>query len=251
MSPLTIKTELFDGPLDLLLHLVKKLEIEITDLPIAEVTAQYMEYLKTMKVLELSVAGEYLVMAATLLSIKSALLLPKRISDSQDHEEMEDPRKELADMLLEYQVFKEASQSLGEKEFERAKYLSKEPSDISDFYQTIPLRPGQVDLFDLLSAFQRLDKNFDTASSNEHFVMKEEVTIEDKIIWIRQRMTKEKRTFLFSELVTGESKEELITAFLALLELIKEQELAVDQVRLGSELQIYSTLSDRSLKDES
>lgn len=230
MSQLTIKVEVFEGPLDLLLHLIKKMEIEITDIPITEVVSQYMSYLHTMKELELTIAGDYLVMAATLLSIKSAMLLPRQpLSDEEEDLEPEDPRAELALMLMEYQKYKNAAGTLQEKEQARQQYMTKPAAELSSYQETVPLLEGQVNLFDLMVAFRRVSLRINEQKQSKKTIIREEITIEEKMQWIRNKVFSSSRPILFSDLLESENRQELVTAFLALLELIKEQEISVRQ----------------------
>ena len=137
LQEINLKLDVFEGPLDLLLHLIQKLEIDIYDIPITAVTEQYMSYIHAMQTLELEVAGEYLVMAATLMAIKSQMLLPKQeleIIDDENFFEEEDPREALVAQLLEYRKFKYAATVLHEKEEERKLYYTKEPMDKAGAY---------------------------------------------------------------------------------------------------------------------
>jgi len=179
--PYTVRLEMFEGPLDLLLHLIKKNQISITDIPIALITEQYLEYLKLIKVLNLDVAGEYLLMASTLLHIKSKTLLPT--SSEEEEEEGEDPRAELARRLLEYQKYKEAG-----IELERRPLLDRDV-----FIRSVALEteePEQeenlnVNLFELLEAFRKVLER--AKPEIFHEVMLEQITVE-----VSQRVPKSK-----------------------------------------------------------
>lgn len=160
LQEINLKLDVFEGPLDLLLHLIQKLEIDIYDIPITAVTEQYMSYIHAMQTLELEVAGEYLVMVATLMAIKSQMLLPKQeleIIDDEDFFEEEDPREALVAQLLEYRKFKYALTVLHEKEEERKLYYTKEPMDMDDYKEedtTLP--PNQINTIDLFLAFHAM-----------------------------------------------------------------------------------------------
>lgn len=151
MREIKIKLAVFEDSLDLLLHLIQKLELDIYDIPIADVTEQYMEYIHTMKTLELEVAGEYLVMAASLMAIKSQMLLPKQELEPIDDAYEEDPREALVAQLLEYRKYKYAAEQLSEKAEERSQYYTKEPMDIEDYRETTEELPehqlNTIDLF--------------------------------------------------------------------------------------------------------
>ena len=234
MSELTVKVNAFEGPLDLLLHLIKTMEIDITDIPIVEIVNQYMAYLQEMEKFELNIAGEYLVMATTLLSIKSSMLLPQ--AEVEEEEDEVDPRDELVLMLLEYQAIKEASESLQGKEMDRKQYVTKPATELVDYQNNIPLQPGEVTLFDLLVAYQRVTLTMTFNEPQEHTIEREEISVEDKIAWIRQQITQADSSLSFSTLLRSHSRHEIVTTFLALLELIREQEIQVHQDNLHEEL---------------
>ena len=213
-----IKLDIFEGPLDLLLYLIKKNEIDIYNIPVALITEQYLQYLKMIKSLNLDLAGEYLVMAATLIHIKSRMLLPE---PEEPEEEEEDPRAELVRQLLEYQAFKEAAANLSQRPilerdvFTRAAFL---PEEIEK------LPPGEEDLievsiFELIEAFHRLVSRIDRKELLE--IDLEKMSVTDIINDILERLSNEKN-LTFEELL-GERKERwrVIYTFLALLELIK------------------------------
>lgn len=213
-----IKLDIFEGPLDLLLYLIKKNEIDIYNIPVALITEQYLQYLKMIKSLNLDLAGEYLVMASTLIHIKSRMLLPE---PEEPEEEEEDPRAELVRQLLEYQAFKEAAANLSQRPilerdvFTRAAFL---PEEIEK------LPPGEeelveISIFELIEAFHRLVTRIDKKELLE--IDLEKMSVTDIINDILERLTNEKN-MTFEELL-GERKERwrVIYTFLALLELIK------------------------------
>ena len=213
-----IKLDIFEGPLDLLLYLIKKNEIDIYNIPVALITEQYLQYLKMIKSLNLDLAGEYLVMAATLIHIKSRMLLPE---PEEPEEEEEDPRAELVRQLLEYQAFKEAAANLSQRPilerdvFTRAAFLPEE-------IEKSP--PGEeelieVSIFELIEAFHRLVSRIDRKELLE--IDLEKMSVTDIINDILERLSNEKN-LTFEELL-GEGKERwrIIYTFLALLELIK------------------------------
>jgi segregation and condensation protein A len=213
-----IKLDIFEGPLDLLLYLIKKNEIDIYNIPVALITEQYLQYLKMIKSLNLDLAGEYLVMASTLIHIKSRMLLPE---PEEPEEEEEDPRAELVRQLLEYKAFKEAAANLSQRPilerdvFTRAAFL---PEEIEK------LPPGEeelieVSVFELIEAFHRLVTRIDRKELLE--IDLEKMSVTDIINDILERLSNEKN-LTFEELL-GERKERwrVIYTFLALLELIK------------------------------
>ena len=215
-STLNFKLPVFEGPLDLLLHLIKEHKIDIYDIPIARITRQYVEYLELMKELNLEIAGEFLVMAATLIHIKSKLLLPP--DEKQSEELIEDPRTELVQRLLEYQAFKDTSLEFHEKE-DIWRNIFRRPLEQEEVFEIEP-EPllFEVSLFDLMSAFKDLlSKKPDEVIE----ITRETLTVADKINFIIEKLEGEdgmKFEDIFKEDFT---KISLIVTFLALLELIR------------------------------
>jgi segregation and condensation protein A len=213
MEGYTVKVDIFEGPLDLLLHLIKQNQLDIYDIPIALVTEQYLEYIKIMKALDLTIAGEFLVMAATLMYIKSRMLLPASIEDEE--EEGEDPRAELVQRLVEYKRFKEA-----------ALHLSHQALLGRDVFirpaQEIEAEVGEIeaDLFHLIDALRELLKHQKVDTFHE--VTVERITLREKIRELYERLQGVGEAVPFSELFAPlASRVELIITFLALLELIR------------------------------
>jgi len=214
--PYTVRLEMFEGPLDLLLHLIHKNELDITNIPIALITEQYLEYLKLMKVLNLDIAGEYLLMASTLLYIKSKMLLPT--SSEEEEEEGEDPRAELIRRLLEYQRYKEAA-----AELEKRPLLERDV-----FVRSAPMEPEEpeeeekveVSLFELVEAFGKILER--AKAEDVHEVILDRLSVEEKIQEILFLLQREKRSMAFYLLFPeGASHRVLIVTFLAILEMVK------------------------------
>ena len=229
-----VKLEVFEGPLDLLLYLIKKEEIDIYDIPISRITDQYLEYMELMKLLDLNIAGEFLVMAATLMHIKSKMLLPPDQSEA-DAEQEEDPRAELVRRLLEYKKFKVAASELSSMEqkqrhfFARAGIPYKDEAPQKD-------RLFEASLFDLITAFTKVLK--DVPREIFHSVVKDEFTVSEKIHDILHLLL-EKKMMLFTELFKpARNKFEIITMFLAILELIKMKEVIVMQSSLFGDIEV-------------
>lgn len=238
--PYNVKIDAFEGPLDLLLHLVHRLEIDIYDIPVAEITEQYLLYIHTMQDLELDIASEYLVMAATLLAIKSKMLLPKQDIEMDDEFEIEigeDPREELVQRLIEYRKYKEAASELKMMEQERNLIFTKPPSDLSNFTKELP--SGRVDLdvslYDMLGALQKLLRRKRLQRPLATKIAKEEVTIEKTMDFVLQILRNRKRVSFF-EFFPYHDKEQIVTTFLAILELMKRREIIVEQARNFSEI---------------
>jgi segregation and condensation protein A len=250
LQEMNVKLDVFEGPLDLLLHLIKKLEIDIYDIPIAAVTEQYMNYIHTMKTLELEIAGEYIVMAATLMAIKSKMLLPKQELEATDDDELlagEDPRDALVAQLLEYRKFKYAAGLLHEKESERSLYYTKEPMDVDEYKEDNPLlEPNQLNTIDLFLAFHAMLEKKKNRQPIETTVAGDDVSIEEKIATISERMAQiDRRTPVnFEDFFTSYSKQEIVTTFMALLELMKKGSIQVEQTENYSTILLYNALAE-------
>ena len=212
----------FTGPLDLLLHLIQRDEIEITDIPIARITREYLDTLELMRELDLEVAGEFLVMAATLMRIKVRMLLPPAIADEE-----EDPREGLVRQLLEYRRFKEASRQFESLETERRLLFDRgAPAQLED--NEGELQP--VSLFRLLDALKNVLQK--QVPGIVHTITAEPISLEEAIAVIRGQLARGRRA-LFEEVLSGfVSRLEKITAFLGLLELLKQEEITVSQEEL-------------------
>jgi segregation and condensation protein A len=219
----TFKLPRFEGALDLLLHLIKRDEIDIYDIPIAHITQQYLQYIEIMQLLDLEVAGDFLVMAATLMRIKAKMLLP--LPKSDDDEDEGDPREELVQRLIEYRLYKEASGTLKEQEGLRRSIFERGMVPTEDEAGPLPLAPAT--LFDLLEALNRV-----LARRPERVVyeVRTEVwDIEDKMSLIARAVAEDGR-LLFSTLMgEARSRMEVVVSFMALLELIKMGQIIVEQ----------------------
>jgi len=231
-----VKTEIFEGPFDLLLFLIRKHEIDIYDIPIHDITNQFLEYVEIIKILDLEVAGEFIEMVATLMSIKARMLLPKPVFG--DDENAEDPRTELVQRLLEYKKFKEAASEMYEYEDHRRKLYARKfflkPEDDQPISNEEYLQ--NVTLFDLLLAFKKALDNMPKVTYHE--VKKIEVTIEEQTDYILNTM-ENRSEILFSELIGKfNNKIIIIVTFLALLELIKLRKIMVRQSRVFEEITI-------------
>ncbi len=217
MDNYSVQLENFEGPLDLLLHLIKKHEMDIYDIPMTAITEQYLAILDAMKTINLDVAGEFLLMAATLLHIKSKQLLPKIVEEDQEEEE-DDPRAELVRRLLEYQKYKEVSQTLDNRpQLNREIFarVAPEPEVLED----AEVGFVAVGLFDLLEALQEVFK--ESQEQHVHEIDMEQLSVTDRINAILSSLQgKESVAFvdLFSD---GLERNEMIVTFLALLELVK------------------------------
>ncbi len=228
-----IKLELFEGPLDLLLYLVKKDHLNIYDIPIAQVTEQYLQYLNLMQLLDLNIAGEFLVMAATLMQIKSKMLLP---AEETPQEEQVDPREELVKRLLEYEKFKEIAEVLRQKEQGQQEVFKRPKTQDTN---QIPLESEvyfEASIFDLINAFSRaLDE---VPKQLFYEVVKDEFTIEEKIHQILHLLLVAPAVTIGELFAKAENKLEIIVTFLAILELIRLKEIVARQRVLFGEIAI-------------
>lgn len=230
-----LELDVFVGPLDLLLHLIKKLEVDIYDIPIREITHQYMNYIRAMQTLELEIAGEYLVMASTLMAIKSQMLLPTQTYEGEevelDEEEGIDPREALVEQLLEYRKYKYAAHLLHEKEEERKLYYTKEPMNIENFKEKdVKLPALQYNTIDLFLAFHQMLEKKQQRQPKETIIETEEISIEERMNQIVARIAKIKSGTTFDSFFEYDvSKSEVITTFMAILELMKKKQITIQQ----------------------
>jgi segregation and condensation protein A len=218
----TVKLEIFEGPLDLLLHLIRRNQVDIYDIPIATITDQYLEYLKMMRSLNLDVAGEFLLMAATLLHIKSKTLLP--LPPEEEEEGGEDPRAELVNRLLEYQKYKEAATRLHERDMlDRDIFVHTNQAEESEDRGLV-----EVGVFELIEALKDVLNR--ASIEGAYDITLDRITIEERITQILEAIELEGSGLLFTSLFSGvSSKEDIIVTFLALLELIKMRMIKVYQ----------------------
>ena len=237
--PLKVRLETFEGPLDLLLYLIKKNEIDIYDIPISVITQQYLEYLEIMKNLNLDVAGEFLLMAATLLHIKSKMLLPPTGEEEEGEKEEEDPRAELVRRLLEYQRFKEAAQQLVKGPLlDREVFVRSFFGDALAEKQAEEDVSGEVTLFDLLEVMKKVLEGLPAEDFQEISV--EHLNIKDKILQIMERLW-ETESLAFTELYTASTpRREIVVTFLALLELLRLRMIRIYQGETFGAIRIFS-----------
>ena len=229
-----VKLEVFEGPLDLLLYLIKKDELEIHDIPIEKITAQYVQYLELMQMLDLNLAGEFLVMAATLMMIKSRMLLPAEERPELEAEE-EDPRWDLVRQLVEYKKFKDAALHLEALELRREDIFGRDGAD-AVLGKEPDVALHDVGLFDLISAFSEALKKVKSEELREIFA--ERFTVADKIELLGDRLRREKR-FSVSRMFEGmRSRHEIACTFLALLELIRLNQARAVQAETYGEIMI-------------
>ncbi len=243
------KLESFEGPLDLLLHLIEKNKVNIYDIPIVEITDQYLEYIDEMKKQDLDVMSEFLVMAATLLNIKSKMLLPK---EAVVEEEEEDPRAELVQQLLEYKMYRTYAYELRDRQVDANQIFYKEPTipdevlayeepvDVDQLISDLTLNKLNV-VFQ--SVIKRQKNRVDPVRSRFGEIKKEEVSVEDKMIEISE-YARNHKTFSFRELLEKQSsKVQIVVTFLVILELMKAGEIRIVQENIFDDIQIESQLA--------
>ena len=241
---ISVKLEAFEGPLDLLLHLIDKNKVNIYDIPIADITEQYMEYVRKMQEENLDIVSEFLVMAATLLEIKCRMLLPKEV-DEEGNEE--DPRAELVEQLLEYKLFKAMAEELKGQQLDALKTYYRKPDipeEVSGYTPPVDLNEvvGDVNLIKLNAIFadvmKRKEDKVDPVRSKFGKIEKEEVTMSEKLVDIKAFMM-EHKSFGFRELLMkGASKVAVIVTFLVVLELMKTGFITVKQEGTCEEIYI-------------
>lgn len=245
-----VKLETFEGPLDLLLHLIEKNKINIYDIPIVEITEQYLEYIRQMEAKNLDIMSEFLVMAATLINIKSRMLLPAR--ECEENEEA-DPRQELVERLLEYKMYKYISEELKDKQLDASRVLFKPPTipqEISDYKEVIDVQElvGDLTLTRLHEIFKSVVKKqadkIDPIRSKFGRIEKEEINLSEKFRQI-QEYGRTHKTFTFRNLLEAQSSRmEIIVTFLGILELIKLGRIRIDQDNRCDDIQITYLAAD-------
>jgi len=240
-----VELDIFEGPLDLLLYLIKKNEVDIYNIPIERITSQYMEYLNMMRMLDLNIAGEFIVMAATLMMIKSRMLLPEDERPEEEDEE-DDPRWDLVRQLVEYKKFKDAAMQLQRLEGEQEDIFGLGAETIAIETDDSGLVMQDVSLFDLLNAFNQVLKRAKPDEIGEIYA--ERFTVADKIDAILESVTGQKRVAFSSLFGDMASRHEIICTFLGLLELIRLRQVAVEQKDRFGEIIIYELERDAALE---
>ncbi len=243
-TALQLELEIFEGPIDLLLHLINQLEIDIYDIPIAQITDQYMNYLQHMQTIQIDVASEYFVMAATLMRIKSEMLVPRNENQAdltEDFYDEEDPRQPLMELLLEYKQIKEVIPKFEERSQDRAGYFGRDPSDISEYRETIPLKDQGLKANDLTKIFLEVLERHRLETPQPTTIETDEVTVVEKMSDIKSRIyTSGSQGISFSELIEKPTRPAIVVTFLALLELIKDHHILVKQESIQSDISIIA-----------
>ena len=217
----------FEGPMDLLLHLIKESNIDICEISIEEITKQYLDYINMMEELNLNIASEYLVMAAELLEIKSSYLLPKKEVENSDEYE-EDPKEELIRRLLEYERYKNITQALKECESKRSEVYTKEPTMMNDYTIENNAVDETFSIEDLVNAFAKLMERKEFTKPLNTKITNKEYNVSERSNEIRN-ILKNKKRVEFTELFETFAKDYLVVTFLSILDLAKKQELLINQ----------------------
>lgn len=247
---LTVKLQVFEGPLDLLLHLLDKNKVNIYDIPIVEITNQYMEYIREMKRQDLNVMSEFLVMAATLIDIKSKMLLPKQ--ETEGEEETGDPRAELVAQLLEYKMYKCMAYELKDRQMDAERVMFKEPTipaAVAAYEEPVDLNElmADVTLTKLNNIFKSIMKKqedkIDPVRSKFGKIEKEEVSLNDKMAYLEQYALRHPSFSFRSLLEAQSSKMEIIVTFLAVLELMKTSKIRITQDHIFDDIRIESKIA--------
>ena len=245
---LTVKLQVFEGPLDLLLYLLEKNKVNIYDIPIVEITEQYMEYIREMKRQDLEVLSEFLVMAATLVDIKSRMLLP---SNPDSEEEEEDPRAELVQQILEYKMYKCMAYELRDRQMDAERVLFKEPTippEVAEYEEPINMEElvSDVTLARLNEIFKSIMKKqvdkIDPIRSKFGKIEKEEVSLSDKMAYLENYCLTHSRFSFRSLLEAQAGKMEIIVTFLAILELMKTGKIFISQEHTFDDILIQSKI---------
>ena len=223
----------FEGPLDLLLHLIKKSKMEIFDVQISDITQQYLDYIKAMSDLNLDIASEYLVMAAELIEIKSKKLLPSK--EENTLEEVEDSEEKLKRRLLEYQKYKESTGVFRNLEEKRFNYYTKAPESLKQYTTETLENDGSVDVYDLLNAFQNLLERQEYNKPLNTKIARKELSVKERVVKIRE-ILKEQKKVKFTSLFDDFSKSYVVVTFLSVLEMAKNREITLKQYNNFSDI---------------
>lgn len=245
-----VKLQVFEGPLDLLLHLIDKNKIDIYDIPIVEITNQYMEYIQAMEKEDLNIMSEFLVMAATLLDIKCKMLLPKEVNEEGEEE---DPRQELVEQLLEYKMYKYMSYELRDRQMDGEQVLYKDPSipnEVLEYVEPVDLDEllGDLTLAKLNRIFKEVMKKqmdkIDPVRSKFGKIEKEEVTLPDRLAYVSEYARTHSRFSFRSLLEQQTSRTQIVVTFLAVLQLMKEGVILIRQEHAFDDILILSRIEE-------
>lgn len=230
-----VNLDRFQGPFDLLFYLIEKNEVDISDIPISEITKQYLNYLDKMREFNMNVTSEFVLMASTLLEIKSKMLLPVVV-------EQEDPRQNLINQLIEYKLFKQAAEELKEKEEDQSLYITKPKEDISiqEKLDNEQLILNEINVYDLLNIFKNLMKDniIEEVNHNEVKLFRENYNVQDCVNDLLEKIKEFKKLSLFSIIKSTMKKEYIVVVFLSILELSKMKDIKIFQNNVFSDINI-------------
>lgn len=250
MPSYKVRIPVFEGPLDLLIHLIEKSEVDIYDIPIAVITQQYMEYLDVAGELDLELTSEFIVMACTLLNIKAKMLLPKPKIVNEEGEDT-DPRQELVEKLLEYKEYKKKASSFKELEEIQGRFYWRQIDEVQLLKEFPPPNPiGNMSLEDLLEAFQHVLTKLELENETV-LISREEVSLQDRISYISCRLKEKPQGLAFSDLFEKNiSKEKVVVTFLAVLELTRRGVIMIRQHYLFSDILMFAREPEGVLTDD-
>lgn len=236
MHEYLVRTDIYNGPMDLLLYLIRRNEVDLYDIPVADITRQYVEYVNVLQSIDPNVAGEFLVMAATLLEIKSRMLLPRQVANADEEEDLSDPRLELVRQLLEYKKFKDASFELSAAAETQAAKWPRIPVKIA------PAPAGEVDMddvqiWDLVAAFNQIMTSIGVRPAT-HDVVFDDTPIALHAVDIMDRLQRDNGELQFAAIFVNRTKSEMVGLFLALLELMRQQRVRVSQEHTGAAIHV-------------
>ena len=232
-----VRLEVFEGPLDLLLYLIKRDEVDVYDISIERITTQYLVYLETFRMLDLEIAGEFILMAANLIYLKSRNLLPLDQQIPEEEGEEQDPRWDLIRQLIEYKKFKDAALQLHQRQLVQEGLIARMPEK-PDFKDSNSLLKSEVGIFDLISAFQKVLRKVEARREDLREIFEENFTVSDKIDLILQTAQADKPIAFSNLFASAASRTEIVVTFLALLELIRMKQMRVTQGSLFAEIEI-------------
>lgn len=230
-----VRLEIFEGPLDLLLYLIKKDEVDIQDVSITRITSQYLKYIETFRMLNIDLAAEFVVMAANLMYLKSRTMLPKQVQPPEEDAEEDDPRWDLIRQLIEYKKFKDAANFLSQREIEQESRFALQPEVPEPDPEPAPL--AEVSIFDLIRAFQNVLKRFEE-SHELNDIVDDRYTVSDKIEMMLERFGPGDSASFETLFEDAATKAEVIVTFLAVLELMKMNQFVIRQRGTFGEIEL-------------
>ncbi len=232
-----VSLDIFEGPLDLLLYLIKRDEVDIYDISIARITKQYLAYIETFKMLNIDLASEFIVMAANLMYIKSRTLLPKYQQPPEEESDEEDPRWELIRQLIEYKKFKDAAGFLQRREFVQEEMFASSPDLPDESQEETPL--PNVGIFDLIRAFQNVLKRFEEKPEDLREIYDDSFTVSGKMDYLLGHIHPGQRVGFSTLFESASTKTEVVVTFVAMLELIRLKEFRVEQEKIFGEIALF------------